>query len=480
LDKVIFAVVCLLVYFYMISCTFFAVEIAALNGRKRGWGWLGFLLGILGIVIVCFLPNAKGVEGETNPVRVVWKRMVAVVSPLAMWIILAGLVVVVGGAFLGTRVATWVENRDHEKELSKIETDADFLTPAKVQGKVAKVFSADGSNFAVTQSGDLFGWGEVGLEALDESGKVYEKVQKLCKAGDTYYLLAQDGTLYAMGDNTNGLIPGQKAQKVEKFVKIEGDVADIALSSAVGAILKKSGNLYVVGVNTYGQLGRAAEKVSDTKQALAKDVGKVVVTERSLYYMKKDGTVCGVGNNAYGQFGLGHKDKQGAPVKISDGCKDIAAGEDFFMVLKNDGTVWTAGNNCYGQLAREPGEGKLPEGATEEDKKKLPVPAEKLGQVLELEEITRIEAAGGTAFAFAESDLYGWGHNHLGQLGKKDGDQTVPVQIKKNVADLSASASCTVLLTTDGKLLGAGDRQNYQLGSRNGGNGFREIAEVKE
>ncbi len=480
MDKVIFAVACLLIYFYTVTCTFFAVEIAALKGRRRRWGWLGFLFGIFGIAIICFLPNAKGVTGETNPIKAVWRKLTAAVSPLAVWIIVAGLVVVVGGTFLGTRLTTYLENRDHEKELSETESEEEFLTPAKVSGKVAAVFCGSGSNFAVTQSGDLYGWGKVGLEALDESGKVYQKVQKVCKAGDTYYLLATDGTLYAKGDNRNSLIPGQDAETVENFVKIETDVADMALSRTAGAILKKSGNLYVVGVNTYGQLGRAAERVNNTDQRLAQDVKKVVMTGRSLYYMKKDGIVCGVGNNAYGQFGLGHKDAQGAPVKLADGCKDIAAGEDFLLLLKNDGSVFSAGNNCYGQLGREPGDGKLPEGATEEDKKNVAVPENVPGRIKGLEGVTSIHAAGGTAFALIEGELYGWGRNHLGQLGDDEGDRKWPIHLRSNVKELAVSSTCTLLLTENGDLLGAGDRQNYQLGSRNGGNGFREIAEVKE
>ncbi len=480
MDKVLFAVICLALYFYTVTCVFFTAEIALLKGRRRRWGWLGLLLGIFGIVAVSFLPNAKGVEGETNPVKALWRRLTAVVSPVAAWILVGGIVVVLGGTFLGTRLTTFLDNRAHEKELSQTGTKAEVLTPATVKGKVTAIFSGTDSNFAVTEAGDLYGWGQVGLEALDESGKIRQNVKKVCRAGDTYYLLEKDGTLYAMGNNQNALIPGQTAEKAESFVKIEGDVADMALSETVGAILKTNGNLYVVGVNTYGQLGRAVEKAENTDEKLADQVQKVVVTGRSLYYLKKDGTVYGVGNNAYGQFGLGHKDAQGAPVKLADECKDVAAGEDFLLLLKKDGSVWSAGNNCYGQLGRELGDGKLAEGATEEDKKKVKKPAEVFGQVLDVEKAEGIDAAGGTALAWAEKDLYGWGRNHLAQLGKGESALLKAEKIYKGVAEATAGKHCVLLVTEDGSLLGAGDRQFYQLGSRNGANGFREIAEVKE
>lgn len=479
MDKVVFAIICLLLYFYTVTCVFFTVEIAKLKGRRKRWGWLGFLLGILGIVLVSFLPNAKGVEGETNPVKAVWNRLTALISPVAAWILVGGIVVVLGGTLLGTRLTTFLDNRAHEKELSQSSGKEEVLSPAKVKGTVTGIFCGTDSNFAVTESGDLYGWGLVGLEPMDESGKLRQNVKKICRSGETYYLLEKDGTLYGMGDNRNSLIPGQKDREVKNFVKIEEDVADMALSGTVGAILKTSGNLYVVGVNTYGQLGRAVEKTEQIGDKLADQVQKVVVTGRSLYYLKKDGTVFGVGNNAYGQFGLGHKDAQGAPVKLAEGCQDLAAGEDFLLVLKKDGTIWSAGNNCYGQLGREIGDEKPAEGATEEDKKKLKKPAEVLGQVLAVEKAEGIDASGGTAVAWAEKELYGWGLNHLGQLGKGENNLLKVEKIYKGTTHVALGKNCVLLVTEDGDLLGAGDRQYDQLGTRHG-EGFRQLAEVKE
>ncbi|MBQ8894900.1 MAG: hypothetical protein IJ043_10910 [Clostridia bacterium] len=466
----------LLLYFYTVTCTFFTAQIAAVKGRRKRWGWLGLLLGIFGFAIVCFVPNAKGVTGETNPIKAAFGRLKKI-SPIAVWILVAGVVVVVGGTFLATNLNLYLENRSHEKELIQTEEEVDYLTPSKVNGKVAGIFCGDGANFAVTEAGDLYGWGQVGLSALDESGKVFQNVKKVCAAGDTIYLLATDGILYARGNNANSLIPGQSAAYVESFVKVEGDVKDMALSETAGAILKNSGNLYVVGVNTYGQLGRNAERVADTNTKLASNVSKVVVTGRSLYYLTADGSVYGVGSNAYGQFGLGNKEVQAAPVKINQGCSDIAAGEDFTLVLKTDGSVWSAGNNSFGQLGRQPVE-KLPvyeEGET--PPVPAPAPAGSFGQ-LELAEVTKIEAHGRTAFALKGTEVYGWGHNHLGQLGEGSGNASLPILIHKKAAALAAGDNCTLILTEEGKLLGAGDGRNYQLGARNDGKGFGEIAEV--
>lgn len=466
----------ILFYFYTVTCTFFTVQIAALKGRRRAWGWLGLLLGIIGFAVVCFLPNAKGVTGETNPIKAAFYKITGI-PPRAAWIFIIGIVVIVGGALLGTRVVTYIENRNHEKELTSSATEEELLTPSKVTGKVAGIFCGSGSNFAVTQSGDLYGWGKVGLNALDESGKVYTGVKKVSAAGDTLYLLMADGTLYAKGNNANALIPGQAAAYVDSCVKVEEDVKDISLTETAGALIKNSGNLYVFGVNTYGQMGRDADRVTDTNNKMAENVVKVVLTGRSLYYLTADGTVWGVGNNAYGQFGLGHKDPQGTPVQLAGDCADLAAGEDFLMLLKKDGTVWSAGNNCYGQLGREVGEPVAP--AEGEAPTVALAKAEHFGQLPQLAGVTAIRAGGHSAFALVGAELYGWGHNHMGQLGKGRKNLQSPTLITKEAAEVAVGYDCTLLLNSEGALLGAGNGYHYKLGARHANEGFSEIAQVK-
>lgn len=474
-------VLLVLFYFYTVTCVFFTVEVAALKGRRRRWGWLGLFFGLIGLVVVCFLPNAKGVTGETNPIRVLWRKITGAVSPVAVWIMVAGITVVLGGTLLGTRLTVYLENRSHERELSSSESEKETMTPASVTGKVAGVACGTGCNFAVTESGDLYGWGTTQMTALDESGKIYQNVQKICAAGDTIYLLTTDHVLYAKGDNTNSLIPGQSAEYVESFVEVEGKVREIALSETAGAILKESGNLYVVGVNTYGQMGRSAERVTDTSQRMAAQVSKVVVTGRSLYYLNESGEVYGVGSNAYGQFGLGHKEAQAAPVLLTGNCVDLAAGEDFLLVLKNNGTLWSAGSNCFGQLGREPESEEEPGDAAEaaEENAVSAAPEIKFGQI-DLEGVTAVYAGGRSAFAMIGTEVYAWGQNHLGQLGTDGGNIALPKLVHRKAVQLAAGGNCTLLVTEEGRLMGAGDRRYYQLGTFSDGSGFQEIAEIKE
>ncbi len=472
-----------LFYFYTVTCAFLAVRIAEVKGRRRGWGWLAVFFGLIGVLVICFLPNAKGVEGESNPVKLAFRKITAV-SSAAVWIVVIGLVVVVGGAMLATRLTTYFQDRAHEKELTAESGNQQILSPAQVPDGVSAVFAGNGKNFIINEKGALYGWGALDLTALDESGKLYDNVAKVQSVGDTCFLLTKDGVLYARGDNQKGLIPNQTAAWLDGFVQIEPDVKDFSVSATAGALVKNTGNLYVFGANTYGQLGLAAEKVADTNSRLAENVKKAVVTARSMYYLTNDGNVYATGNNAYGQFGLGNTDTQSVPVLIGGGCIDIAAGDDFSMLLKADGTVWTAGNNICGQLGRIPLEesGYEPPKEGEESNDELPPPSNKaFGQVPIPVGVTAIDAGGSTALALLGTELYGWGDNRMDQLGsEKPLYQKEPMILHKEAVLFDTSGSCTVIFTQSGKLLGAGDRRNYQLGAAHGKSEFTAIAAVAE
>ena len=319
-----------LLYFYAVSCGFVSARIAEVKGQKRLWGWLGVALGLIGVAIVCFMPNAKGIKGETNPIKSAFKKW-ARVSPVAAWIVIIGVVVVVGGALLGNTILTAVENHRHEKELV-LEEDVKTLNPAVVYGTIADVFGGKDQQFAVTEKGDLYGWGKISVQPQDESGVLYQNVSKVYSAGETIYVLTQLGDLYGAGNNQNALIPTSKEAQVEAFTLIDSDVKSASVSATVGAYVKENGNLYVYGVNTYQQLGIDQEKIDHTAHRLAENAVKVTATARSLYYMLQDGSVYAVGNNAFGQFGLGDFESCITAKKIASDCKDFAVGDDFTLL----------------------------------------------------------------------------------------------------------------------------------------------------
>ncbi|MBQ4052093.1 MAG: hypothetical protein IJD09_00370 [Clostridia bacterium] len=465
-----------LFYFYTVTCTFVAAQLARLKGRRRAWCWLALFLGLIGVMVICFLPNAKGITGETNPIKMALRKLTGV-SPLVTWIFVAGLVVVVGGALLATHLTTVMQNKAHEKELTAGTVTRQTYSPPSVNGPLTSISCGLGQNLAVTQGGELYGWGAINMTALDQNGKLYDNVQKVQMVGDTCFVLTKNGVLYARGDNSTGLIPGQTAPYVDAFVQVEPDVKDFSLSQTAGALIKNTGNLYVFGSNIYGQLGLPVEKITNTDARLAQNVQKVVVTARSLFYLATDGNVYGCGSNAYGQFGLGNTDAQAIPALLAGGCKDLAAGDDFAILLKTDGTVWTAGSDALGQLGREtleesdlePAEGVV-----------LPPSAHVFGQVTGLTGATGVKAGGSTALALVNTDLYGWGDDRLDQLDGGDAlSIKAPKKLRSKVALFDTAGPCVLVYTTEGKLVGAGDRRDYKLGTDRTQSGFAAVTDVK-
>lgn len=473
----------ILFYFYTVTCAFLAVRIAALKGRKRLWGWLGGLLGLVGVAILCFLPNAKGVKGEVNPIKSAFKKWTKV-SPIAAWIVIIGVFVVAGGALLGNTIVTAIENHHHQKELVLDEEKAAVLNPSTVYGNIADVFCGKDYQFAITEAGDLYGWGKLDLQPLEEGGLLYKNASKVYSSGETIYVLTKDGVLYGVGNNKNALIPTSKEETVSAFIQIDTKVKSAAISETTGAYIKENGKLYVYGANTYHQLGTDQERIDHTAHCLAENAAKVVATARSLYYMLQDGTVYALGNNAYGQFGIGNKENYQTAVEIAKDCKDFAAGEDFTIIMKKDGSVLTAGSNAYGQLGRQTQEEWEEEQkaiqTVQEDEEKPKLQKQTEFGAVELENSPSAIGAGAhSAYALIGEKLYGWGDNYCHQLGGGDVKQKTPKMIHKTVAEFAAGDRCVLVITQGGKLMGAGDRRYEQLGAVSG-EGFEAVAQIKE
>ena len=105
--------------------------------------------------------------------------------------------------------------------------------------------------------------------------------------------------------------------------------------------------------------------------------------------------------------------------------------------------------------------------------------AESFGKIEELSDVTAIAAGGRCAFAFCGEELYAWGENYLGQLGAEpQAGIDLPQLVHEEALKLDTNGSCTLLLTKDGELLGAGDRRYQQLGEQSA-EGFAVMAEVK-
>jgi alpha-tubulin suppressor-like RCC1 family protein len=181
---------------------------------------------------------------------------------------------------------------------------------------------------------------------------------KLVAAGGNHSLaLADDGSIWAWGDNSIGEF-GKKGYSslysATKIHQIEG-VISIAAGYAHSLLLKNDGTVWGCGFNKYGQVGiGSGEKIIYTP-TLVSSLSNIIAISASSYYslaLKSDGTVWAWGMNESGQLGNGTFARQNEPVQVL-GLSDIIqidAGKDHAMALKKDGTVWTWGQGDQGQL----------------------------------------------------------------------------------------------------------------------------------
>ena len=75
--------------------------------------------------------------------------------------------------------------------------------------------------------------------------------------GDFTLVLKEDGSVWSLGDNSNGQLGDGTTKARKKLKKIEGltDIVLISTGTAHAFALKNDGSVYAWGQNTYGQLG---------------------------------------------------------------------------------------------------------------------------------------------------------------------------------------------------------------------------------
>ena len=234
---------------------------------------------------------------------------------------------------------------------------------------------ANGSNSAAVRAGgDLRVWGynyvgQVGDGTKENNRNAPINVQGIGKVVDiavgyTHTLaLAQDGSVYAWGDNEYGQLGVEGCQCSTVPVKVLGLEDVVAISAAGHSIaLKSDGTVWCWGDGRFGQLGNGA-RVSKPTPVRAEALGDVVFVEAAWYMsyaVKSDGTLWVWGQNASGQLGRDLDKYIFRPVRNCDieGVHRVTGGMSYSIALKEDGTVWTWGKDEKGQLGDKSFEGR--------------------------------------------------------------------------------------------------------------------------
>lgn len=289
-----------------------------------------------------------------------------------------------------------------------------------------------------------------------------DAVLALAAGGTSGFAVKGDGTLWAWGWNRHGEL-GLGAEMLDQRVLVPTQVGTatnwrtVTASPAFALALRSDGTLWGWGGNSAGQLGDGSSiaRFSPTRIGTADNWSAVAAGGRHAVALRRDGTLWAWGFNAQGQLGDGTTEPRPQSTRIGTDTDwlAIAAGLGHTLALKRDGSLWAWGDNTHGQL----GDGTTTVRLTP----------------------TRIGAAGrwtavaaGQRFTLAvnaDGSLWGWGDNEAGQLG--DGTlsaRLAPTRVGGDNDWVGAAAGwwqTSMGLKADGSLWGWGHNHHGELGN---------------
>lgn len=117
--------------------------------------------------------------------------------------------------------------------------------------------------------------------------------------------------------------------------------------------IAQDGTLWAWGDNAYGQLGAGTVGTDELNPKQVSPVDKWIFVSAGEFYslaIKNDGTLWAWGLNTYGQIGNGTTTQQNIPVKIGTETNwvDVYAGYRHSIARKVDNTIYAWGNNSSG------------------------------------------------------------------------------------------------------------------------------------
>jgi len=170
--------------------------------------------------------------------------------------------------------------------------------------------------------------------------------------GHSLYLNA-DGSLWGMGDNTDGQLGIGSIPETNIQVRIvSSGVTAVAAGYAHSLFIRSDGSLWAMGWNISGQLGDNTIADKSTPEQIAfNGVTAVAAGAAHSLFIKSDGSLWGMGDNSSGQLGDGAAFYRQVPVLIvPSNVIAVAAGGAHSLFIKSDGSLWGMGWNDKGQL----------------------------------------------------------------------------------------------------------------------------------
>ncbi|OJT16309.1 hypothetical protein BO221_50780 [Archangium sp. Cb G35] len=230
--------------------------------------------------------------------------------------------------------------------------------PAYVSGsKATSVASGSMHSLALRADGTLWGWGDNHFSQLGAGASPYVStlpVQATILSGvksvhatrQSSLVLRTDGTVWAWGDNSTGVLGNGTTLSSATPVQVSGltGVTELAAGWEYVLARKSDGTVWAWGNNYFGQLGdgTSINRTRPVRVGTLTGVTAIAAGKRHALVLKSDGTVWTWGDNSMGCLGNGTTESSYVPIKVTamSGVTSIAAGDTFSLAIRGTRELW--------------------------------------------------------------------------------------------------------------------------------------------
>jgi len=373
----------------------------------------------------------------------------------------------------GPASATFVSATGTTDGAGQFSTNVDLNTRWAVPGSTV-TFAALSTGAVGTVSPTVLGSNILGVggsrygSALVQTELVFPSPVVDAKSADTFAIaLLQDGTVWAIGDNSKGQLGVATPATRTEWAAVPGvtDAVAIAVGRGHGFALLSDGHVLAWGANESGQLGdgtTATARASVAPVSNLADVKKVVSGGGNGWALKTDGTVWTWGYNHVGQLGNGSQQAiaypDAAAVANISGATGITSSNWTCIVQLSDGSYVGWGENRAGQL----GDGST----TIRD-----TPVAVLSGI---NNVVKLVGGRETFYALlSDGTVLSWGANDHGQVGNGGTTNALsPTSVTglAHVVDVNGVGRNGFAVLSDGTVKGWGWNSGGQIGDGTSGN----------
>jgi alpha-tubulin suppressor-like RCC1 family protein len=275
-----------------------------------------------------------------------------------------------------------------------------------------------------------------------------------------------DGTLWTWGGNGQGNLGTNNTISRSTPVQtiVGGTIWSTIKANRACIAVRTNGTLWTWGANASGVLGiNSTINRSTPVQTTAGGTNWSQLPNKSdlgdlSTAIKTDGTLWTWGYGLNGGLGNNAALSRSTPVQTTVGGTNwnkVSTDRGMVAAIKTDGTLWVWGNNGNGEL-----------GGNDFISRSTPVQT-----IVGGTNWKHISASASTTLAIkTDGTLWGWGSNQNGKLFGGGGPTPVLQEARTYWKDCQSGEAFTIAIRTDGTLWGWGFRAFGQLGDNTGGN----------